>query len=96
MNKPSTQGADLAAALDAIAKLTDRVDRLSIGVEELTVELEWRNNNSTEAQHSPTRFVLTSMPLDPATTDWEINRIRPTDIEGSPVPTRNSQQALFD
>ena len=87
---------DADALLDAVVRLTERVDRLSIAVEELTIELEWRNNNSAAAEHSPTRFVLTSMPLDPATTDWQINRVQASDLHAASSSKTASQQSLFD
>jgi len=96
VNTPIANDADLRGLLEATAKLTDRVERLSIAVEELTIELEWRNNNSAAADQSPTRFVLTSMPLDPATTDWQINRVQASDLHALSSSKTASQQSLFD
>ena len=73
---------ELEDVVDAVHRLTEWVEQLAHAVEDLMVELEWRNNNASEVDRSPTRFVLTSMPVDPATQNWEINRVQASDVAG--------------
>ena len=90
---PTTE--ELSALRDAIDRLTDHVDRLTLAVDELFVQMEWSNNQRSPDYVPDPPFVLTSLPLDPAATDWQINRVRPEDLPTSPAPSESATGRLF-
>lgn len=66
----------LEALQDAVEHLAQQVRMLTAAVDELTVEVQWRNQNVREG-NAPRPFVLRSMPLDPCADDWMLNRVAP-------------------
>lgn len=83
--------------LDALRELRDEIHVLRIALDELREEVQWANRNGHGGgQGLPKPFVLTSMPLDPTAENWEINRVKPSDL---PDETKShgpvQQSALF-
>jgi hypothetical protein len=72
MTSAETLLADLECV---IQELSDRVAVLTEAVDALTDEIQWRNNHARDSGKLPQPFVLKSMPLDPCTDDWQINRV---------------------
>lgn len=95
MNATETQLADLESV---IQELADRVQALTAAVDELSDEIQWRNNQTRDHAGAPAPFALTSLPVDPCTDDWAINRVG---RDGQPAPPRatnptRNKQTLFD
>ena len=87
---------DSAELRAAIERLTDQVRLLVQVADELLTEIQWHNN-----QHSGFRpsspFRLTSMPIDPAAEDWQINRLRAADLSPLAPDTKAARpQMLFE
>lgn len=61
---------------DAIERLAHQVLVLTMAVDELTLEIERRNQNVQDAD-MPQPFALRSMPVDPCADDWAVNRVSP-------------------
>ncbi|REJ85933.1 MAG: hypothetical protein DWQ34_28150 [Planctomycetota bacterium] len=62
----------------SIESLTQHVSVLTDAVDRLFDELQWRNNERRpRREFTPPTAVLHSMPADPTTDDWKINRVRP-------------------
>lgn len=70
--------AELADLRQAIERLADAVAVLIQVVDQLTDEVQWRNNQLRDLSLPP--LVLTSMPKDPTARDWQINRVSPDDL----------------
>ncbi len=90
-------GDRLQSLHDSVERLIDHVACLTAAVDELAEHVQWRNHNVTQADNSyrPTLRV-SSMPVDPATDDWQINRISRHDLPAHNEPTElRSQQLLF-
>lgn len=88
-----------ASFTDELAEVTrelrDQVRLLRQAVDELREECQWANRNS-EPLMLPQPFRLTSMPLDPTSDDWEINRLQPEDLpENKCSPQARHQSRLF-
>jgi len=84
----------LAAALDRLREELAVVREI---LDEIRDELKWANRNQGDTDRCPTMPLrITSMPLDPAALDWEINRFTAADL---PVeirdPTPRQQGELF-
>jgi hypothetical protein len=66
----------LLADLECVVQeLSDRVTALTDVVDALTDEMQWRNNHARDGHERPPPFMLKSMPLDPCSDDWRINRV---------------------
>jgi hypothetical protein len=88
---------ELAELRTSIDELRDYVQILTRAIDDLTIELQWRNRQSNDGQFSPTTPVLTSMPLDPTARDWQINRHTPADLPPeTPALPQPRRQTLFD
>ena len=88
---------ELAELRAAVEQLSQQVHVLTIAIDELTEEVQWRNNQLRDAERSPSPpFVLHSMPLDPTTPDWKINQVRPAPPSPSDAPLPTARQTLFD
>lgn len=62
--------------LEAVNQLADEVRVLVTALDEIREELQWANRNVGDPPLSKgPRFRLTSMPLDPGTLDWQLNRV---------------------
>lgn len=95
---PSTAD-ELAALRQSIDNLAGLLQTLVHAVDELTVELQWRNNDlrGSRGNSPPPHVVLHSMPLDPCSKDWQINRVQPEPPAGpQPAPAKQRPQTLFD
>jgi hypothetical protein len=93
----SPASGELAELRAAVEQLTQHVRCLMQAIDELTTEVQWRNHQRGDPAIPSRRFVLTSMPLDPATRDWHINQVRAEDIPTDPPPTTSARrQTLFD
>jgi hypothetical protein len=80
---------------EILRELRDEVRVLRQVVDELREECQWANRNS-EPLPLPPRFHLTSMPLDPTSDDWEINRLKPEDLPDSDcLPETRHQNRHF-
>jgi hypothetical protein len=81
----------------SIDELRDYIQILTRAIDDLTIELQWRNRQGNDGQFSPTTPVLTSMPIDPTTQNWQINRHTPADLPPEPptVP-QPRRHMLFD
>lgn len=84
---------EIARLRDAVEQLTLVVSALTAGMDELASQLQWRNNNRPVSErYSPPPFVLTSMPVDPITDDWHINRVKPEDVPEDLLPVELPRQ----
>lgn len=93
LDREPTELSELHAAVD---RLTDYVKVLTVAVDELTREIQWRNRQLEDPPHSPHRVILTSMPLDPTADDWQLNRVTPDDLPSdNPALPSRAQQPLF-
>jgi hypothetical protein len=94
-DEPATEEAvELRLAIEA---LMDYVESLTQSIDNLTIELQWRNRQDNDGRYTSTATILTSMPLDPAARDWQINRLTPADLPPEPTPVPNRRrQTLFD
>lgn len=83
----------------AIERLADQVAVLTAAVDELTDEVQWRNNELRNFRELPAPFVLKSMPKDPLAKDWRINRVRPEDLPAdaaTAASARAERTTLFE
>jgi hypothetical protein len=79
---------------DVIRELRNEVQVLRQVLDELRDEVQWANRNGEPADSRlPRPFVLTSMPLDPAAKNWEINRLKPSDLPENLNPQDPAQQS---
>jgi hypothetical protein len=94
-DEPATKEAvELRLAIEA---LMDYVESLTQSIDNLTIELQWRNPQDNDGRYTPTATILTSMPLDPTARDWQINRLTPADLPSEPSPeSSRHRQTLFD
>lgn len=76
----------------AIEQLTDAIRLLTQSVDELSTELQWRNNQDAERHVAPAPLVMTSMPLDPLADDWQINRHSAADLPADEPPLASAAQ----
>jgi hypothetical protein len=94
----ANQPTELSELQSAVDRLTEYVHVLTIAVDELTREIQWRNRqvDDFDQPDPPRRVVLTSMPIDPAAEDWELNRVTADDLplDEANIPAR-AQQSLF-
>lgn len=79
MTKPRSErkstASELAELRETVERLQQQIQILVQAIDALADELQWRNNQSRE-QYSPAPpFALHSMPADPSTDDWRINRV---------------------
>jgi hypothetical protein len=88
MPRHAREAVDEDQLLATIRELSQEVRVLREAVDELREELQWSNRNPLPHNPPSSRFVLTSMPLDPAAEDWEINRLTANDL-----PEEHSQNA---
>lgn len=97
MKRNPRQSSEKDQWLEAIRELRDEIHVLRMALDELREEVQWANRNGERgAQSLPKPFVLTSMPLDPAAEDWEINRVKPSDLPDDSQPHGPVRQsALF-
>lgn len=86
MTKLQKQLADLECV---IQELSNRLSALTDAVDALFDEVQWRNNNTADSENPPYRLVLTSLPIDPCSDDWQVNR---TDRSGEPVASKSGDQ----
>ena len=94
-----TDTATLLADLECVVQeLSDRISALTDAVDALTDEVQWRNNQARDGNSRPQPFVLKSMPVDPCTDDWEINRVNRDGRPEHSAPKRQSSgtDTLFD
>jgi hypothetical protein len=84
MTGTQTLLADLECVLQ---ELSDRIAALTQAVDALMDEMQWRNNNVRDSGETPEPFVLKSMPLDPGSDDWQINRV---ERDGRPAKRRSA------
>ena len=96
-----TKSRSHAATEDSIAAALDRL-RAELAVvreilDEIRDELQWTNRNRGESDRcSRMPLRITSMPLDPAALDWEINRFSAADLPAEVRdPTPRQQGQLF-
>jgi len=84
----------LAAALDRLREELAVVREI---LDEIRDELQWANRNQGETERcSLMPLRITSMPLDPAALDWEINRFTAADLPAEVRdPTPRQQGELF-
>ena len=87
----------LADLRGTVEELRDQMRVLTTAIDDLTLELQWRNRQSQDDRYSSRNPVITSMPLDPSADDWEINRLSPADLPQEAVPaTSPRRHSLFD
>lgn len=96
MPRSPTMAQELSILSDTIDRLIAQVQVLVTAVDELTDEVQWRNNQVRERDgyRSPP-MVITSMPKDPLAPDFgkRLNRFTPADLTPPPPPQSGS---LFD
>lgn len=87
---------ELAELQETVERLSQSIDVLTSAVDELTDLLNWHNNNSGRDEQ-PEPIVLKSLPLDPTTDEWQINRAVADGNAGDAIPvTRPADRRLFD
>lgn len=89
----STAG-ELAELRAAIERLTDTVQVLIQAVDQLTDEVQWRNNQLRGRCPSLPPVTLTSMPKDPTAKDWQINRVKPDDVPAEAMTSNAEPPAI--
>ncbi len=96
-SKRHNNGEELAELRDAVELLQQQVSVLTQVLDKLVDELQWRNNELRERKPpAPPPTVIHSLPLDPCTDDWQINRVRP-ETEQPPQPdNKPTRTTLFD
>lgn len=77
---------------EAVKRLTDAIRLMTQSVDELTTELQWRNNQDAARDVPPAPPILTSMPLDPLADDWRINRRSAADLPTDEPPLASDGQ----
>ena len=88
---------ELAELRAAVEQLSQHVHVLRLAIDELTEEVQWRNNQLRDSERSPPPpFVLHSMPRDPTTPDWKINQVLPARASPEAEPAHPARQTLFD
>lgn len=61
---------------EVVSQLAGELQILVNALDELREEVQWANRNSADPVLSQgPRFRLTSLPLDPGTKDWQLNRV---------------------
>lgn len=82
----------------AIEALMDYLENLQESIDCLTQELKGFNLQAGNGQAPASApMILTSMPLDPAAKDWQINRHSSADLpKPRPPPSFPRRQTLFD
>jgi hypothetical protein len=96
-SRARTTADELAELRVSVDHLVDQVQVLVGSVDELTQEVQWRNNQLRGRIPSPTPLVLTSMPADPTAQDWKLNRFTAENLPGEPLLARSRpRQTLFD
>ncbi len=94
----ATTAQELGELRAAIDHLSDRIHVLTQAVDVLSDEVGWRNNQLRDDFAPAPVMPLTSMPADPLSEDWELNRVRAEDLPAElQVPGKNVQrEGLFD
>ncbi len=78
---------ELAELHAAVERLSDTVQVLIEAVDQLTEEVQWRNNQLRDRCPRLPPVVVSSLPLDPTTKDWQINPTKPEDLpDETPSP----------
>jgi hypothetical protein len=81
--------------LCAIRELCNQVRLLSTVMDDLVTEVQWLNRNRRSDDRAP--FMLTSLPADPTTTDWQVNKVSATDLPAKPItPKSKRPESLFE
>ena len=93
MSVVETQLSDLT---HVVQELSGRVAVLTDAVDALTDEIQWRNNHARDTGDTVLPFVLTSMPLDPCTDDWQLIRVGRDGLPREAPPQRPVKGTLFD
>ena len=89
--------------LSAIRELAAQVQVLRQTVDDVREELHWANNNAQARLGFGRTRRITSVPLDPAASDWSagVNRVQPETVKqlrseaASPASGNGSQTRLF-
>jgi hypothetical protein len=104
-SEPANAAEEMSQLSDAVDRLQQQVAVLTQAVDELVVELQWRNNEMRDSTFSPPpHTVIHSLPRDPCTDDWQVNRVKPDTVASlqpqqqpkpaaEPTPPRST---LFD
>lgn len=95
-SKRRTTAEEIAELRQTVQRLLDHVALLTMAVDELTAQVQ-RDKREVRNEQPAALPKLTSMPLDPATKDWQINRACAVDLPAHlQTPTRAlSQRELF-
>jgi hypothetical protein len=88
----TTLPGQLALLRQTVERLADEVRVLCDALDEASDHFTWAAQNDKLGCRAPLT-VLTSMPLDPLSKDWELNRLSAADLPSSPTVRRTS---LFD
>lgn len=102
----------LAPLLRTVESLATQVEALASQVEvlrqvldEIRDDFQWALQNdklrSSHGHHGSPVVHITSLPKDPCTEDWEINRVKPEDLPSEPpvapaTKTSTKQTELWD
>lgn len=104
MSKSKDDGQAQQELLDEVRRLADEIRMLRESIDELTVEIQWANRNSSADGESRTRPIrVTSMPLDPTAERFELNQVDDATVEqlraeagqADSEATTGAQQRLF-
>jgi hypothetical protein len=91
----SKRSYDDSELLGAIRELCEQVRLLSTVMDDLVTEVQWLNRNRTSNDQAP--FMLTSLPADPTSTEWQVNKVSATDLpEKSTTSKTKRVESLFD
>ena len=95
--EPHDSVEELVELRESVERLGQIVQVLTQAVDGLTDELQWRNNELREQRSSaPPPFVLHSLPRDPCTDDWKVNRVRPQTLPPEQPTVTRPRETLFD
>ena len=75
-----------------VRRLNQQMQVLVQAIDELTDEVQWRNNNEREASAPP--LAVHSLPRDPCTDDWRINRVRPVESPSEAEPPLEAEPPI--
>lgn len=86
---------EVAELRSAIEQLSMEIQVLRQVLDELRDDYGWALQNS-KIRSLPPPFVLTSMPADPLSRDWQLNRLSAADLPPEPPTSPPSRTSLFD
>jgi len=78
-----------------IARLSEQIHVLTLAMDALTDEIQWRNNQYADRHRERPMTIVTSMPKDPTAKDWHLNRLTAADLPPAAPSTPTGERTLF-